>query len=122
MSPSLGGRTWSWVKELSFYLLVVLALVLYIESTKGDTLQALRDELNDVAARLCEQGQAQAQVSKYNTLVDALIVDYTERKAENEARGDFEKASINATTLGKFSLAKIEFPKQNCNRPLLPGR
>lgn len=122
MIPAPVSRVWDRVKGYGFLVALVLAFAIYADFAKESTLQAFRDEINDYAARLCERGEGQASLRKYNGLVNALIWDTQKRKDENEARGDFEKASINATTLGKLELARIEIVKQNCNRPLLPGR
>ncbi len=108
------------VRDAVWILLVVAGFIIYADYTKGQAVESIKSQLNTLGYRLCIEGQRVDAVGKYNNLTSVLIRDYAQRERENIARGDFEKARINAQARTGIRLSRINSAPQDCTRPLLP--
>lgn len=122
MIPTLVKTSWAQVKDLSFYLVIVLVLIFYIGQQRVKTEDAIRSEINQLGTALCERSKEQDAVGHYNSALNALIKDLDQRRDENVNRGDWNKALINVKTAEALKLAKLPSGQQDCSRPLLPER
>ena len=112
---------WIRVRGAGILLALILVAALYVNTLRQDSVDAIRRDLNDLGTQLCEQGKESNVLGKYNGAIDALILDYTLRRDENEARGDDAKAQINSETIGALKQAKIKAAPADCSKPLLPA-
>jgi len=110
-------------RDVVIAVIVTLALIVYIDHVANKTGNQIRRDINHFGRVTCEQSTQTDALGKYNSLVNALILDYQKRKAENVSRQDYSKALINEQTISTLKLAKIpQGSPPDCSQPLLPER
>lgn len=120
----MNGRLREWVRELSPYVVGLLAFWIILSHESQTAANQLRDDINSFFTRQCETSQegTAAIFVKYNDLVSTLILDYKQREKENLSRGDKVKAGFNKTTYSLLGRDLIVYRAPNCANPILPRR
>jgi hypothetical protein len=119
--PPFFGWIWEQLKNLSLFIVAVLALLVFVDWQKQEAIEEFRSEINGAATAICEANQKDPFAPKYNTLLDLLTWDLQKRQADNVAKGDTAKAEINGETLVGLSKIRIQVKEVDCNKPLLPN-